>query len=110
LEEAIHEFLISSKHPAKFFDSAGLLGMCFRDKGMFDEALGWFEKANNTPDRTKEEYLAIRFELVITLKLKEDYIPALKILAEIIKVDPTFRNVTELFKELRALVPARPTQ
>lgn len=104
LEEAIHEFLISSKHPAKFFDSAGLLGMCFRDKGMFDEAIGWFEKANETPNRSKEEYLAIRFEMVITLKLKEDYVRALKILAEIIKTDPNFRNVTELFKELRGLV------
>ena len=33
LEEAIHEFLISAKHPLKFFDSAGLLGICFREKG-----------------------------------------------------------------------------
>jgi tetratricopeptide (TPR) repeat protein len=109
LEEAIHEFLISSKHPAKFFDSAGLLGMCFRDKGMFDEALGWFEKALETPDRRKEEYLAIRFEMVITLKLKEEYAQALKILAEIIKVDSSFRNVAELYKELRGQVsPPQP--
>ena len=49
IEEAIHEFLISSKHPLKFFDSAGLLGICFREKGMMDESIGWFEKALATP-------------------------------------------------------------
>ncbi len=104
LEEAIHEFLISSKHPLKFFDSVGLLGICFRDKGMFSEAINWFERALTAPNRRPEEYLAVRFELVITLKLKEDYARAFKICEEILKVDPGFRNVSELYKELRLLI------
>jgi tetratricopeptide (TPR) repeat protein len=102
LEEAIHEFMISSKHPSKFFDSAGLLGMCFRDKGMFSEAIGWFEQALNTPERRREEYLAIQFEMAITLKMKEDYPQALKIFAGILKTDPGFRNVGEMYKEIRS--------
>jgi len=102
LEEAIHEFLISAKHPSKFFDSAGLLGMCFREKGMFGEAINWFEKALDTPDRGVQEYLAIKYELVITLKLKEDYRQALRITAEILKKDPNYRDGRALFQEIRS--------
>jgi len=102
LEEAIHEFLISAKHPSKFFDSAGLLGMSFREKGMFGEAITWFEKALVTPDRRKEEYLAIKYELVLTLKLKEDYKQALKITVEILKEDQNYRDVKALYQELRS--------
>jgi len=103
LEEAIHEFLISAKHPSKFFDSAGLLGMCFRDKGLFGEAISWFDKALKTPDRRKEEYLAVKYELVITLKLKEEYRIALKLLEEIIQLAPSYRNVPQLHEEIKSL-------
>jgi tetratricopeptide (TPR) repeat protein len=104
LEEAIHEFLISAKHPSKFFDSAGLLGMSFREKGMFGEAINWFEKALAAPDRRTQEYLAIKYELVITLKLKEDFRQALRLTAEILKEDPNYRDGRSLFQELRSIV------
>jgi tetratricopeptide (TPR) repeat protein len=104
LEEAIHEFLISAKHPAKFFDSAGLLGMCFREKGMFNEAITWFDKALETPERRKEEYLAVKYEMVITLKLKENFRGAIKMLEEIIKVSPNYRNVAQLHGEIKTLI------
>lgn len=106
LEEAIHEFLISSKHSLKYFDSAGLLGMCFREKGMFSEAIAWFEKAVNTPNRKKEEYLAIKFELVLTFKMQEDYHSAVRFAEEIMRVDPAYRNVSELFKEIKKQITA----
>ncbi|MFC2140717.1 tetratricopeptide repeat protein [Acidobacteriota bacterium] len=104
LEEAIHEFLISAKHPSKFFDSAGLLGMCFREKGMFGEAINWFEKALDTPERRTQEYLAIKYELVITLKLKEDYRQALKFTVDILKEDPNYRDGRAVLQELRSIL------
>jgi len=100
IEEAIHEFLISSKHPLKFFDSAGLLGMCFREKGLYDDALSWFEKAMETPAREDGEYLAVKYELVITFKLKEDYESARKLANEILRVDKNFRDISELLEEI----------
>jgi tetratricopeptide (TPR) repeat protein len=101
IEEAIHEFLISSKHPLKFFDSAGLLGICFREKGMMEESIGWFEKALQTPDRKDDEYNAVKYELVTTAKLKEDYLYAKKLAFEILKKDPHYRNIKEVFAELK---------
>lgn len=100
IEEAIHEFLISSKHPLKFFDSAGLLGMCFREKGLYDDALSWFGKAMETPAREEGEYIAVKYELLITYKLKEDYESAKKLANEILRVNKNFRNISELLVEI----------
>ena len=101
IEEAIHEFLISSKHPMKFFDSAGLLGICFREKGMMDESISWFEKALETADRKDDEYKAVKYELVQTAKLKEDYLYAKKLAFEILKKDPNYRDIKAVFEELK---------
>jgi tetratricopeptide (TPR) repeat protein len=101
IEEAIHEFLISSKHPLKFFDSAGLLGICFREKGMMDESIGWFEKALATPDRKDDEINAVKYEMVQTAKLKEDFIYAKKLASEIMKNDPNYRDIKAVFAELQ---------
>ncbi len=101
IEEAIHEFLISSKHPLKFFDSAGLLGLCFREKGMMDESIGWFEKALATSDRKDDEYNAVKYEMVQTAKLKEDYLYAKKLAFEILKKDPNYRDIKAVFQELQ---------
>jgi tetratricopeptide (TPR) repeat protein len=101
IEEAIHEFLISSKHPLKFFDSTGLLGICFREKGMMDESISWFEKALQTSGRKDDEYNAVKYELVQTAKLKDDYLYAKKLAFEIMKNDPNYRNIKEVFEELK---------
>ncbi len=102
IEEAIHEFLISSKHEAKFFDSAGLLGMCFREKGMYDEAIGWFEKGVDAPGRETEEYLALKYEMIITFKLKEDFESAVSVAEEILKTNGTYRDTEKLLEELKS--------
>lgn len=101
IEEAIHEFLISSKHPLKFFDSAGLLGLCFREKGMMDESISWFEKALATSDRKNDEYNAVKYEMVQTAKLKEDFLYAKKLAFEILKNDPNYRDIKAVFQELQ---------
>ncbi|MEN8153235.1 MAG: tetratricopeptide repeat protein [Acidobacteriota bacterium] len=101
IEEAIHEFLIASKHPKKFFDSAGLLGMCFRDKGMVDDSIAWFNKALQTPKRSNEEYMAVKYELVISYKMKEDYSSALQVVEELYKENKSFRDITELRESLK---------
>ena len=105
IEEAIHEFLISSKHPSKFFDSAGLLGMCFMEKGMLGEAVNWYEKALETPDRKEEEYLAIQYELVLTLKAKEDYVKTAAVIEEMMRRDPNYRNIAQIYQEIKSASP-----
>ncbi len=100
LEEAIHEFLISSKNPIKFFDSAGLLGMCFREKGLMDDAITWFKKALDEKGRKADEYLAVKYELVVTYKIKDNYKAAIEIAEEISKINPNYRDISELKRAL----------
>ncbi len=102
IEEAIHEFMIASKHSSKFFDSAGLLGMCFMEKGMLGEAVNWFEKALETPDRKEEEYLAIKYELVLTLKAKEDYEKTAEKIEDMMRTNPNYRNIAQIYQEIRS--------
>jgi tetratricopeptide (TPR) repeat protein len=101
IEEAIHEFLIAAKHPLKFFDAAGLLGICFRDQGMFEESINWFEKALESQDRKEDDYKAVKYELILTAKLKEDYLYAKKLAAEILSKDPNYRNIKEIYDEVK---------
>jgi tetratricopeptide (TPR) repeat protein len=101
IEEAIHEFLIASKHPLKFFDAAGLLGICFRDQGMFEESINWFEKALESPDRKEDDYKAVKYELILTAKLKEDYLYAKKLAAEIMNKDPKYRDIKAIYEEIK---------
>jgi tetratricopeptide (TPR) repeat protein len=101
IEEAIHEFLIAAKHPLKFFDAAGLLGICFRDQGMFEESINWFEKALESQDRKEDDYKAVKYELILTARLKEDYLYAKKLAAEILNKDPKYRNIKEIYDEVK---------
>jgi hypothetical protein len=100
IEEAIHEFLISSKSEEKFFDSAGLLGLCFKEKGLLDDALGWFQKALESKGRKDDEYLSIKYEILLTYKLKKDSTTALKIAREIVGKSPNFRDVKKIIESL----------
>jgi tetratricopeptide (TPR) repeat protein len=101
IEEAIHEFLIAAKHPLKYFDAAGLLGICFRDQGMFEESINWFEKALESQDRKEDDYKAVKYELILTARLKEDYLYAKKLAAEILNKDPNYRNIKEIYEEIK---------
>lgn len=100
LEEAIHEFLISAKHPEKFFDSAGLLGLCFREKGMYSEAITWLQKALEVEGRSQGEYMAIRYELTMCHRQDENLPAALQVLGDMMAIDPDYRDVAKLFAEI----------
>jgi tetratricopeptide (TPR) repeat protein len=101
IEEAIHEFMIAAKHPLKFFDAAGLLGICFRDQGMFEESINWFEKALESQDRKEDDYKAVKYELILTARLKEDFLYAKKLAAEILSKDAGYRNIKEIYDEIK---------
>ena len=100
LEEAIHEFLISSKHPLKIFDSAGLLGICFRDKGMYSESINWFKKALGISDRQEDEFLNIKYELISCYELSDDIDSAKELAKEIMEINPDFRDIKKIHNKL----------
>jgi tetratricopeptide (TPR) repeat protein len=102
IDEAIHEFFISAQNAGKFFESAGLLGVCFREKIMLDESLSWLERALQQEGRKPEEYTAVKYELLLTAMQKEDYLYARKLAMEVLQADPEHRDIQELSRAIVA--------
>jgi tetratricopeptide (TPR) repeat protein len=72
------------------------------EKGMLGEAENWFEKALETPDRKEEEYLAIKYELVLALKAKEDYEKTVEKIEDMMRTNPNYRNIAQIYQEIRS--------
>jgi tetratricopeptide (TPR) repeat protein len=68
---------------------------------MFGEAVSWFERALEAPGRKNEEYLAVKYELVVTYKSQEDYVSAKKAAEEILRVNQGYRNIVDIYEEIK---------
>jgi tetratricopeptide (TPR) repeat protein len=45
LDEAIAAFTLAARDESRVVDCSSMLGLCFIEKGMSDEAVTWFERA-----------------------------------------------------------------
>ncbi len=99
LDEAIHEFMVSAKSKEKLFDSAGLLGICFRDKGMLEDSVSWLQKALVVENRRSDEYMAVKYELLLVyrqLKMNEQ---AIELIKDIMEIDSDYRDIAAIRSE-----------
>jgi len=99
-DEAVNEFLTSSKGSKWEFDSYVHLGLSFYHKGVFSESEKWFEKALNTKGRTLEEYMSVKYELARIYEITGKINEAIKLYREIIMEKPNFRDAKEKLKTL----------
>ncbi len=95
LDEAINEFLISVKSDDKAFESSILLANCFAEKGFFDQAVIWFNRALEVKGKKPEDYLAVKYELAYVHEKLQNWSEAFRLYNEIQKSDPTFRDVSQ---------------
>ena len=49
LPEAIREFQVSSRDPAYYVESCSMIGVCYIEQGMADQATEWYRKAMDAP-------------------------------------------------------------
>ncbi len=101
-DEAINDFLISSKSEKYKFDSFVHLGLSFFKKGVFSEAERWFKEALNIKGRSKEEYLSLKYELANLYEIEGKINEAINLLNEIVKEDPNYRDASEKLNSLRS--------
>ncbi len=95
LDEAINEFLISVKSEDKTFESSVLVGNCFVEKGFFDQAIVWFNKALEVKGKKPEDYIAVKYELASIHEKMQNWSEAFRLYNEIQKSDPTYRDVSQ---------------
>lgn len=101
LDEAIGEFQLVLKSPELALDAMTLIANCYMDKGLPEEAASWFEKALKTPNLPPEAELGLRYELGRAWEAAGNVAAALAHYAEVLAVNPAYRDVVERITRLR---------
>ncbi len=100
LPEAIREFQVSSRDPSMFVESCSMIGVCYVEQGMWNEAAEWYRKALETPDLAEEARLALRYDLASALASSGERDQAVSLFEAIAAADPAYRDVTARLNSL----------
>jgi len=101
LDEAIGEFQLAAKAPELFLDATTLIGACYMDKGLPEQAASWYEKALATPNLPADSEVGLRYELARALEAAGNLQAALAHYAEVLAVNPAYRDVVDKVTRLR---------
>jgi tetratricopeptide (TPR) repeat protein len=93
LDDAINEFRIVMKDPAREVQCHLMIGLCFLEKGMQTDAIGQFKKGLYVEGITEREALSMYFELGQAYERLNDPREALYYYEKVMKRDPNFRDV-----------------
>lgn len=104
LDEAVNEFVLASKDPAKALDCASMLGLCYMEKGSYDKAIDLFKDGLDIPGHSPEEYMGLKFDMATAYELKGDIASARSLVDSIAREDPAFRDVTERLQRLNKMM------
>jgi hypothetical protein len=106
LDDAISEFKIVMKDPAREVQCHLMIGLCYLEKGLQTDAIGQFKKGLYVENITDREALSLYFELGQAYERLNDGREALYYYEKVIKRDPHFRDVQKRVDELRGGTPA----
>lgn len=107
LDEAVSEFLLASKDPAKALDCASMLGLCFMEKGSYDKAIEMFNDGLGVPGHAPEEYMGLKFDMATACELKDDIASARSLVSSIAREDPAFRDTADRLQRLNKVMVER---
>jgi tetratricopeptide (TPR) repeat protein len=108
LDDAIEEFqsAIRTTSPTvpdgRFIQCCNMLGLCFMLKEMPRLAVMWFKKGIDTPNRSEDEYQALRFDLGLAYEKAGDIDRAIDAFSEVYANNIQYRDVGEKLRELQA--------
>lgn len=100
VDEAIGEFEIAARSDDYFIGCCSLMGLCFRDKGDFEQATSWYRKGLATSDLKSEERLALLYDLADTQEMTGDIDAARTTFGEISAADAGYRDVGDRLTSL----------
>lgn len=109
IDEAIEQFQMAFRMAAlgqdesNYFQCCHMLGLCFKRKGMLKPAILWFQRGLKTPNRTEDEYQALRYEMGLCYEELGELDKAIETFMEVFAIDVNYRHVSEKLRELQAL-------
>jgi len=93
LPEAIREFQIASRDAQFLIECCSMIGVCYIEQGLADQATEWYEKALRTPDLKADAKKALRYDLASALELAGDSTQATELFAGLASEDASYRDV-----------------
>lgn len=91
---------VASRAPQLRFVTSSLLARLYRDRGMDQQAIEWFEKAAQAPAPTAEEGHDLLYDLADALEQEGELARALAILLELQAEAGTYRDAAERIERL----------
>ena len=95
VDDAIEQFKIALEKEQNSFDAANMLGLCYKEKGHWNEAAQAFEKAMRMGGTPKEKALEVKYELGLVYKEQGRTEEALGLLREISEGDKKYRSAKD---------------
>ena len=103
LDEAIGEFQLASKDPARSVECCSMLALCFLEKGMPQLAIKWYRKGLETPRIKESETVGLLYDLARVYQSTGDLENAYRTFLDVYGLDTHFRDVTNRVRELEAV-------
>jgi tetratricopeptide (TPR) repeat protein len=104
LEEAIGEFQTAAKDPRRLLECCSMLGMCFREKGMTNLALKWYQRGLESPNQKEEAYQGLKYDLAALHMEMGDYARAMELFSDVYGANAKYRDVSSKVRELERLI------
>jgi tetratricopeptide (TPR) repeat protein len=104
VEEAIGEFQVAAKDPKRLLQCCSMLGICFKEKGMTNLALKWYQRGIDSPNYKDEEYQGLKYDVAVLHMEMGDYARARDLFTDVYGMNAKYRDVSQKLKELERLI------
>jgi tetratricopeptide (TPR) repeat protein len=101
-DEAIGEFQIAAKDPARAVECCSMLGLCFVEKGLAPLAIQWFQKGLESPAIKDEERWGMQYDLASLHEQTGDASRAYELYLRIYGQNSHYRDVIARVKTLES--------
>jgi tetratricopeptide (TPR) repeat protein len=105
-DDAIEQFQLAFKATSptsgdgNYFNCCNMLGFCFLKNNMARPSAVWYKRGLEAPNRSDEEYQAMRFDLAGAHEQLKEYKKALECLQEVYALDINYRDVGSKIREI----------
>jgi len=103
VDEAIGEFQLASKDPARIVECCSMLGHCFLEKGMPQLAIKWFRKGLEAPGIEDLATAGMLYDLAQVYQDTGDTDSAYRTFQEVYGLNANYRDVVRRVNELEAV-------
>lgn len=102
LDEAIGEFQLAAKDPARLTECCSMLGLCFLEKGLPELAVKWYQRGLETPGLTEDDQLGLMYDLGNVYLAIGDLDQARSVYVEIYGTNSNYRDIVAKLEEVAA--------